>query len=124
MRLMLIVLIIIFSQAAYDWTLDEEVDILFDTTVQLREYNYYASHEGVNWSYYDRLMDGIDVRKEFLDQRKSAGETRYMIINRSQYRLRVIDDGKVVVEEKVIVGRQSRQTCCKHQEKTNNDGQT
>ena len=120
MRTIIFVLALCAMQVANALSLEEEIEALMDTAEQFRVYNYpepteypqvylKKTHEP-EWGQYEQLMQAISVRLDFIEQRYQQGLDRYLLVNRAQFVLRVVDDEQVVVMEKVIIGRKSRPT--------------
>lgn len=109
MRTIIFALALFFVPQLHAITLEKEIDVLVETAEQYRKYAHYTK-QPVDWTEYERIVQGIHARTTFLRERKQEGVTRYLLVNRSQYVLRIIENDKVKVEEKVIVGRPSRPT--------------
>ena len=58
----------------------------------------------------ERIYQNIHERRSFLEARSAAGETRYLVVNKGEYNMKVIEDGQLVIQEKVIVGKPARPT--------------
>ncbi len=54
--------------------------------------------------------ENLRQRNSFIDARVADNETRYLLVNKSEYYLRVFDGGVEEVRENVVVGQPGRQT--------------
>lgn len=97
MKTIILMLALCFTSTSFAVSLEQEVKILTQALWSDQSQN-------------ERLLLAIDARNSFLEDRALANQGRYLIVNRSQYVLRVIENGVVVIEDRVVVGRQSRKT--------------
>lgn len=86
-------------------TVQDELEIL----TRAKDYIYQQNMQSANpnWELFSDLARNIGHRQEFLNL---VRDDKYILVNKSDYHLRVIDNKKEVLYEKVIVGRASRPT--------------
>lgn len=104
-----LVALLILSFSLRAMTLEKEISLL---SVKAEESNKASIEQEIpleDTPFYS-IYQGIKVRHDFLEKLKSQQITRYVIVNRDQYTLRVIDDKKEIINERIIVGRPDRKT--------------
>lgn len=110
MRQLLLAALLLISVSASALTVEEEI-----TALQIaKEYQLdVMTVTGINAEEIgtlERISQNIHKRTAFLKARQEAGETRYLLVNKSEFYMEVVDNGQVVVREKVIIGKPTRPT--------------
>lgn len=109
-RQFLLAILILISSSTNALTVEDEIYAL----QVAREYQIdLMTVTGVNAkeiSTLERISHNLYQRIDFLKARVEAGETRYLLVNKSEFYMEVIDNGQIVVREKVIIGEPGRAT--------------
>jgi len=109
-RKLLLAALLLFSVSASALTVEEEIDALIIAKDYQLDVIALTGTSTEDVGTLERISQNIYQRADFLKARQEAGETRYLLVNKSEFYMEVIDDGKVVVREKVIIGRPGRPT--------------
>jgi len=110
MKHLLLCILLLVSTTVGALTIEEEIDAL----VVARDFHIDII-SNIGYSVEDhhiliRIYRGIENRRDFIKQRATSGESRYLLVNKSEYYLRVFDSGAEVLREKVVVGQNRRPT--------------
>ena len=110
MRQLLLAALLLFSVSASALTVEEEITALIIAKDYQLDVIALTGSSAKDVGTLERISQNLYQRIAFLKDRQEAGETRYLLVNKSEFYMEVIDDGKVVVREKVIIGKPRRPT--------------
>lgn len=110
MRKLLIAALLFITTGANALTVEEEINKLEYAQEFQRVIVSEMGYTNEDVALLERISQNLYARKRFLEARSAAGETRYLVVNKGEYNMKVIDNGELVLKERVIIGKPTRPT--------------
>ncbi len=110
MRKLLPILLLFFTISTNAMTVDKEIAALMIARDYQLDVISITGNSSTEAGLLEQISQNIRKRTAFLKAREEDGETRYLLVNKSEYYLEVIEHDAVVLRDKIIIGKPGRAT--------------